>query len=136
MAAERPGALPWEATTVFVPPTAGAQINRVGERPLIVAGLSLNAAAMAWIARIAAPYLAYWQLVAPLIVSGSGIAMASPAALSSAMTSVAPRFIGKGSGTFSTLPGAALLAVHVVDRLPLDQPAHRVDEFSPLTSMS
>jgi hypothetical protein len=42
---------------------------------------------MAWIARIAAPDLAYWDLVAPEIVSGSGIAMASPAARSSAMTS-------------------------------------------------
>jgi EmrB/QacA subfamily drug resistance transporter len=97
------GLMPWGATTVFVPPIAGGLINRVGERPLIVAGLSLNAAAMAWIALIAAPDLAYWQLVAPLVVSGTGVAMASPAALSSVMTSVAPQFIGKASGTFSAL---------------------------------
>jgi EmrB/QacA subfamily drug resistance transporter len=97
------GLMPWGATTVFVPPIAGTLISRVGERPLIVAGLSLNAAAMAWIALIAAPDLAYWQLVAPLIISGTGVAMASPAALSSVMSSVAPQLIGKASGTFSTL---------------------------------
>jgi MFS family permease len=93
------GLMPWGATTVFVPPIAGTLISRVGERPLIVAGLSLNAAAMAWIALIAAPDLAYWQLVAPLIISGTGVAMASSAALSS----VAPQLMGKASGTFSTL---------------------------------
>ena len=97
------GLMPWGATTVFVPPIVGGVINRVGERPLIVVGLGLNAAAMAWIALIAAPDLAYWRLVAPLIMSGTGIAMASPAALSSVMSSVAPQFIGKASGTFSTL---------------------------------
>src|SRR5215207_4832980 len=97
------GLMPWGVTTVFVPPIAGALITPVGERPLIVAGLSLNAAVMAWIALIAAPDLAYWQLVAPLVISGTGIAMASPAALSSVMTSVAPQFIGKASGTLSTL---------------------------------
>jgi EmrB/QacA subfamily drug resistance transporter len=97
------GLMPWGATTVFIPPIAGALIGRVGERPLILAGLSLHAAAMAWIALIAAPDLAYWQLVAPLVISGTGIAMASPAALSSVMSSVAPQLIGKASGTFSTL---------------------------------
>jgi EmrB/QacA subfamily drug resistance transporter len=97
------GLMPWGATTVFVPPIAGALINRVGERPLIVAGLSLNAAAMGSIALIAAPDLAYWQLVAPLVISGTGLAMAIPASLSSVMTSVDSQFIGKASGTFSTL---------------------------------
>jgi EmrB/QacA subfamily drug resistance transporter len=110
------GLMPWGATTVFVPPLVGGLINRVGERPPIVAGLSLNAAAMAWIALIAAPDLAYWQLVAPLVISGAGIAMASPAAVSSVMSSIAPQFIGKASGTVNTLRqlgGAFGLAVLV-----------------------
>jgi hypothetical protein len=59
---------------VFVPPIAGALITRVGERPLIVIGLSLHAAAMARIALIAAPDRASWQVVAPQIASGAGIA--------------------------------------------------------------
>ena len=97
------GLMPWGATTVVVPRIVGALINRVGERPFIVGGLSLNAAAMGWIALIADPDLAYWQLVAPQIISGAGIAMALPAAQSSVLSSVAPPYIGKASGAFATI---------------------------------
>jgi EmrB/QacA subfamily drug resistance transporter len=97
------GLMPWGATTFIVPQVVGRLINRFGERPFIAAGLALNALALLWIALIAAPDLAYWQLVAPLILSGTGVAMSLPAAQSSVLTSVAPQDIGKGSGTFSTL---------------------------------
>ena len=97
------GLMPWGATTVIVPQIAGRLINRFGERPFIAAGLSLNALALTWIALIAEPDLAYWQLVAPLILSGTGVAMSIPAAQSAVLTSVAPPDIGKASGTFSTM---------------------------------
>jgi EmrB/QacA subfamily drug resistance transporter len=97
------GLMPWGATPVIVAQVAGRLINRLGERPFIAAGLSLNAVALFWIALIAAPDLAYWQIVAPLILSGTGVAMSIPAAQSSVMTSVAPRDIGKASGVFSTM---------------------------------
>jgi EmrB/QacA subfamily drug resistance transporter len=97
------GLMPWGATPVIVAQVAGRLINRFGERPFIAAGLSLNAVALFWIALIAAPDLAYWQIVAPLILSGTGVAMSIPAAQSSVMTSVAPRDIGKASGVFSTM---------------------------------
>jgi EmrB/QacA subfamily drug resistance transporter len=108
--------MPWGATTVIVPQIAGRLINRFGERPFIAAGLSLNAVALTWIALIAEPDVAYLGLVAPLIVSGSGIAMSLPAAQSAVLTSVAPEHIGKASGTFSTtrqLGGAFGVAVVV-----------------------
>jgi EmrB/QacA subfamily drug resistance transporter len=110
------GLMPWGATTVVVPRIVGALINRVGERAFIVGGLSLNATAMGWIALVADPDLAYWQLVAPQIISGAGVAMAIPASQSSVLTSVAPQFIGKASGTFATmrqLGGAFGVAVTV-----------------------
>src|SRR5258708_30575603 len=47
--------LPWTATLCVVAPIAGALVNRIGERPLIVVGLLLQAIGMAWIALIAAP---------------------------------------------------------------------------------
>jgi EmrB/QacA subfamily drug resistance transporter len=97
------GLMPWGATTIIVPQIVGRLINRFGERPFIVAGMSLSGAGMAWIAVIAGPDLAYWQMVVPLIVSGAGIAMTLPAAQSSVLTSVAPQNIGKASGTFSTM---------------------------------
>jgi EmrB/QacA subfamily drug resistance transporter len=97
------GLVPWGATTFIVPQIAGRLIHRFGERPFSVAGLSLNALAMTWIALIASPELAYWQLAIPLALSGTGIAMSLPAAQSSVLTSVAPADIGRASGTFSTI---------------------------------
>jgi EmrB/QacA subfamily drug resistance transporter len=97
------GLMPWGATTVIVPRIAGALINRLGERPFIVAGMSLHALGMSWIALIAETDLAYRQLIAPLIISGAGVAMAIPATQSSVLTSVSPPYIGKASGTFSTM---------------------------------
>jgi len=110
------GLMPWGATTVIVPQIAGRLVNRIGERPFIVAGLALNALALIWIAVIAAPDLAYWQIAAPLILSGTGIAMSLPAAQSAVLTSVGRPDIGKASGTFSTarqLGGAFGVAVVV-----------------------
>jgi EmrB/QacA subfamily drug resistance transporter len=97
------GLMPWGATPVIVAPVAGRLIGRFGERPFIAAGLSLNALALLWIALIAEPDLAYWQIVAPLALSGTGIAMSIPAAQSSVLTSAGPLDIGKASGTFSTM---------------------------------
>ena len=53
--------------------------RRIGERPLVVSGLLLQAAALAWIAVIAAPGLADAAMLAPMFVSGAGFAMALPA---------------------------------------------------------
>ena len=64
--------LPWTATLFIVAPITGARISRVGERPFAVAGLLLQAAGMGWIALIAGPDVAYWRLVAPLVIAGCG----------------------------------------------------------------
>jgi EmrB/QacA subfamily drug resistance transporter len=95
--------MPWGATTFVVPQIAARLSARVGERRVIVGGLALHAAAMAWIAAMAAPGLAYWHLVAPLLLSGAGFALAAPAIQSVVLGSVAPRHIGKASGTLSTV---------------------------------
>lgn len=95
--------LPLTTTLFFIAPIAGTLINRVGERPLIVGGLLLEAVGMAWIALIAAPHLAYVEMIAPLILTGAGVSMAIPATQSAVIKSVSPEHIGKASGTFSTM---------------------------------
>jgi EmrB/QacA subfamily drug resistance transporter len=95
--------LPWTATLFVVAPLAGGFINRIGERPLVVVGLLLQAVGLAWIALIAAPELAYVNLVAPLVLAGAGISMAMPAAQNAVLSSVAVSEIGKASGTFNML---------------------------------
>jgi EmrB/QacA subfamily drug resistance transporter len=95
--------LPWTATLFVVAPIAGARINRIGERPLVVAGLLLQAIGMGWIALIAAPDVAYAALIAPMVLAGAGVSMAMPAVQSAVMRSVARNEVGKAAGTFNML---------------------------------
>ena len=80
---------PWTGTLFVVAPIAGALADRIGERPLLVSGLALQAAGMAWIAVIADPGLAYGEMIAPLVVAGVGASMAIPPAASSVVGAVA-----------------------------------------------
>jgi EmrB/QacA subfamily drug resistance transporter len=95
--------LPWTGTLFVFAPIGGALVNRVGERPLIVAGLVLQAIGFAWIGLIATPALPYAQLVAPLLMAGAGASMAMPAAQNAVLSAVAPIEIGKASGVFNML---------------------------------
>ena len=95
--------VPWGAMTVVVPRLVGILIPRVGERVFVVGGLALHGAAILWIAAIASPDLPYWQLVAPLVLSGTGVAAAIPATQSAVLGAVALPDMGKASGVYSTL---------------------------------
>ncbi len=95
--------LPWTATFMTVAPVAGALADRIGERPLMVAGLTLQSAGMAWLALIAEPGMTYSQMLAPFIVAGVGVSMAIPAAQNSVVGSVASEALGKAAGTNSMM---------------------------------
>jgi EmrB/QacA subfamily drug resistance transporter len=108
--------MPWGAVTIVVPALAGRLIGRYGERPLIVGGMALHAAAFGWVALAARAGLPYWELVPPLVLSGAGFAMASPATQSAVLTSVALEHVGKASGALSMirqLGGAFGVAIQV-----------------------
>jgi EmrB/QacA subfamily drug resistance transporter len=95
--------LPWTATFITIAPLAGALADRIGERPLMVTGLALQAVGMAWVAVIADPGMSYAQLLAPFIVAGVGVSMAIPAAQNSVVTSVDDDAIGKAAGANSMM---------------------------------
>jgi EmrB/QacA subfamily drug resistance transporter len=95
--------LPWTATFITVAPIAGALADRIGERPLMVGGLSLQAVGMAWLALIAEPGMAYSELLGPFIVAGVGVSMAIPSAQNSVVGSVALDAVGKAAGTNSMM---------------------------------
>jgi MFS family permease len=82
-------------------PIAGAAVNKFGERPLVVAGLLMQAVGLGWIAMTVAPGLAYSAMVAPLILAGVGVSMAMPAAQNAILGSVVPAEMGKASGVFN-----------------------------------
>jgi EmrB/QacA subfamily drug resistance transporter len=94
---------PWTGTLFVVAPIAGALADRVGERSLLVGGLTLQAAGMGWIALIAGPGLAYGEMIAPLVVAGIGASMAIPPAASSVMGAVKQEEMGKAAGANSML---------------------------------
>jgi EmrB/QacA subfamily drug resistance transporter len=95
--------MPWTGTFLLVGPVAGAMADRIGERPLMVGGLLIQAAGTIWIALIASPDLAYSQLVIPLIVAGVGISMAIPSAQNSVLGSMSEEAVGKAAGTNSVM---------------------------------
>jgi EmrB/QacA subfamily drug resistance transporter len=106
--------LPWTATPIVVAPVAGALSDRVGTRPILAAGMLLQALGLGWFALLATASAGYGSLVVPLIVAGVGISMAIPTAPAAAIGAVRPEDIGKASGANSTLQrfgGAVGIAV-------------------------
>jgi EmrB/QacA subfamily drug resistance transporter len=93
--------LPWTATLFVTAPIAGNIVNRIGERPLVVAGLSLQAIGLFWIAAIITPEAAYTSMIAPLVVAGIGVSMSMPAVQNAVLSSVSPVEMGKASGVFN-----------------------------------
>jgi EmrB/QacA subfamily drug resistance transporter len=95
--------LPWGVAPLLIGPVAGTLADRIGARPLIVTGLALQTAGLAWIAALARPAVSYWALVVPMVVVGLGFSLALPALTKSVVGSVATGDIGKASGAFSTM---------------------------------
>ena len=95
--------MPWTATLFIVAPIAGSLVNRVGERPLIVGGLLLQAIGMAWIGLIASPSMDYVDMVPALVLAGTGVSMAIPATQNVVMSAVPATEAGKASGTYNML---------------------------------
>jgi hypothetical protein len=95
--------LPGWAMLTLIAPFAGVLIARVGERLLIAGGMTAAAGGLIWIALIARTGLPYEDLVAPLVLVGSGVSVAVPATMSAVMTSVPAQAIGQASGTLNML---------------------------------
>ena len=95
--------MPWTGTFLLVGPVAGALTDRIGERPLMVTGLLIQAAGTIWIALIASPDMSYSELVIPMVIAGVGISMAIPSAQNSVLGSVSEEAVGKAAGTNSVM---------------------------------
>jgi EmrB/QacA subfamily drug resistance transporter len=90
--------LPWTGMPMIVAPIAGAVTDRIGGRPLLIAGLALQATGLAWLAAITAPDVAYIDLVPPFAIAGVGMALFFAPVATVVLGAVGPREAGKASG--------------------------------------
>jgi EmrB/QacA subfamily drug resistance transporter len=90
--------LPWTAMPMFVAPLAGALSDKIGGRPLMAAGLGLQAVGLAWIAAASTATVGYASLVGPFILSGIGMALFFAPVANVVLSAVRPDEEGKASG--------------------------------------
>jgi MFS family permease len=106
----------WGSTTTFIPRLVGKRIPARGAPIFIAIGMTLHALSLLWFATAADPDRGYVWLVVPLVLSGAGCAMASPAAQALTLTSLHGPQIGTAAGAFSMfrqLGGAAGVAAMI-----------------------
>ncbi len=67
--------LPWTAMAMLLAPIIGVLAERWGGKPLVVTGLTLQAAGLTWLAMLTTPTTPYADLVAPFVICGVGMAL-------------------------------------------------------------
>jgi EmrB/QacA subfamily drug resistance transporter len=134
--------LPWTATLFIVAPIAGVIVDRIGDRPLVVLGLLLQAAGFAWIALVAKAGMAYGEMIAPMVVAGAGISMSIPGAQNAVVSAVPADDVGKASGTAAMMRqlggvfGLAIVVAVFTGAGSYGSPTSFADGFSPTLAVS
>ncbi|MFK4149918.1 DHA2 family efflux MFS transporter permease subunit [Streptomyces sp. NPDC004065] len=95
--------LPWTGMPMLVAPVAGILSDRVGGRPVVAAGLFLQAAGLGQLALVASTDVSYGAQLPGLIVSGVGMALFFAPASNLVMSSVSAREQGIASGANNAL---------------------------------
>jgi EmrB/QacA subfamily drug resistance transporter len=90
--------LPFFATPMLISPLAGAVAGKVGLRPVMVLGLTLQAAGFAWVCFRGGLGTSWVELTLALLVAGIGVSMALPTVPTAILGAVAPNEMGKASG--------------------------------------
>jgi len=90
--------LPWTIMPMFVAPIAGALSDKIGGARLMGIGLTLQAAGLGSLAALSTPATPYWELVAPFMVSGIGMAMFWAPVANVVLAAVRPEEEGQASG--------------------------------------
>ena len=93
----------WTGTFLVMAPVAGALADRIGERPLVTIGLTVQAAALVWFAATVGTDVGFLDMLGPFVVGGLGVSMAIPCGQSAAVAAVADRDVATASGVNSTM---------------------------------
>src|SRR5262245_1550182 len=95
--------LPWTVMPIFVAPLAGMFSDRIGSRPLMVAGLTLQSLAVGWLATSSTVDAAYGSLIIPLALAGMGMALVFAPTANAVLAAVRPEEAGQASGATSAI---------------------------------
>jgi EmrB/QacA subfamily drug resistance transporter len=95
--------LPWTAMPVLVAPIAGPLSDRIGGKPLLVAGLALQAAGLAWIMLAIHTGVSYSTLIPAFVLSGVGMGLFFVPVATVVFASVEPAAAGVASGANNSL---------------------------------
>jgi len=90
--------LPFFATPMLISPVAGAVSDRIGRRPVMVTGLTLQALGFTWVAVRGSLATSWIELTLALLVAGIGISMALPTVPTAVLSAVTQPDMGKASG--------------------------------------
>jgi MFS family permease len=88
---------------MIVAPLAGAFSDRIGSRPLMAAGLALQAIALLWIREVNAVDVAYGLLVPAFVMGGTGMALVFAPAANAVLSAVRPEEAGQASGATNAI---------------------------------
>ena len=122
---------------MLISPIAGVVSDRVGRRPVMVTGLFLQTAGLAWVAARGALSTSWIELDVALLIAGVGVSMALPTVPTAVLNAVDPRDLGKASGiNYMMQRFGAVFAVAVVSAVftaygHLGTPVSVTDGFRP-----
>ncbi|MEV5613459.1 DHA2 family efflux MFS transporter permease subunit [Streptomyces sp. NPDC052225] len=95
--------LPWTGMPMLLAPVAGILADRIGGRPVVAAGLFLQAVGLGWFAAVVAADVSYAAQLPALIVSGVGMSFYFAPASHLVMSSVRDHEQGIASGANNAL---------------------------------
>ncbi len=95
--------LVWTGATMIAAPLAGVYSQRLGSRPFMLAGLSLQAGALAWLAGIIGTHTPYAQMIVPFAMAGTGMALVFAPSANAVLSAVRTEQAGQASGATNAI---------------------------------
>jgi EmrB/QacA subfamily drug resistance transporter len=95
--------LVWTGAAMVVSPLAGFFSERYGSRLFMIAGLSLQAVALAWLAAEASTSLAYTSMIGPFVLAGAGMSLVFAPSANAVLASVRTEQTGQASGAMNAI---------------------------------
>lgn len=95
--------LPWTGMPMLIAPIAGLLSDRIGSRPLMVAGLALQATALGWLSTLLDPATPYGEVMIPFVMAGTGMALVFAPSTNAILASVRPQEVGQASGATNAI---------------------------------